>query len=354
MKTKSIITLFALLFFGMYAQAQFGSLKDKIKKSTNTPSTTEPTKVATDNKVAQQVLPKQIIWEEGSPYRTSTANAVKLPLHDKFIGKIVFSKQKLTQDATKETVFSNSFNVGDPIFGRVFVKEPFKNYCLYEDGRGPYDNNYCEGYARFYFDDNKTYSASIKFNHQGGSSNWVTWQMFVNATGEDAQFNKEDVIKAINELAIGTHKVHVEIIAGNTGRYGLEPLATGEFTLIKTENSKKLKLGPSWVDYKSKMTNPTLEKQILTVVSEHATSQGWVEKFSKIKVLDADWIEVKNEYTGIPIYRVLNLVAYAKWPDGHCTAQEFSVKQEYVLGSGAFSKTIDFSGVGNQDKIDCE
>jgi hypothetical protein len=348
------------LFTGVISNgyAQFGSLKSKVKETIKkeepkTPTANEPAKVVTESKVAQQVVPKDIVWPEGSPYRVSTTNSVRLPIHDKYVGKIVFAKQKLTQEATKESLFSSSFNVGEPIFGRVFVKEPFKNYCLYEDGRGPYDNNYCEGYAYFYFDDNKTHTASIKFNHNGGSSNWVTWQMFVNAIGEDAKLNKEGVIKAINELSTGTHKVRVEIIAGNTGRYGIEPLAFGDFTLTKAEGAK-LKLGASWNDYKSKMTNATLEKQILTVVAEHASAQGWSEKFSKIKILDAEWIEIKNDYTGIPTHRVLNLVAYAKWPDGHCTAQEFSVEQQYALGTGAFSKTINFGGVGNQDKIDCE
>lgn len=357
MKKTSIITFFIFLFYNFATYAQFGNLKDKVKKETKTtaPVTNDPAKSVSESKVVQQTLPKQAVWPEGNINRIKPA-AFFIPMHEKNVGKIIFSKQKLKPDVTNESMLSNTFNVGEPIFGRVFTKEPLKNYCLYseDNGNGPWENVYCEGYAYFYFNESKKPNASIKYNHKGGGSDdWTTWQMFINANGEDAKFNKESVINAVNDLPIGTHKVRVEIVAGNAGRYAIEPAASGEFTLVKAQGAK-LKLGASWADYKSKMTNATLEKQILTVVSDYAAKNGWKENFTKIKILDADWIEIKNEYTGIPINRVLNLMAYAKWPDGHCTAQEFSVSQEYVLGTGAFSKTITFGGIGNQDKIDCE
>ncbi|HEY1040914.1 MAG TPA: hypothetical protein VGF30_15980, partial [Bacteroidia bacterium] len=64
------------------------------------------------------------------------------------------------------------------------------------------------------------------------------------------------------------------------------------------------------------------------------------------------WYIEKNTYTGEKLYRTINAVLYAKWPDGHCTVQEFTFKQAWT--GTAFSNATEYFGTGNQEKIDCE
>ncbi|MBL7726797.1 MAG: hypothetical protein JNM68_03880, partial [Dinghuibacter sp.] len=132
--------------------------------------------------------------------------------------------------------------------------------------------------------------------------------------------------------------------------YTSKPIAAGTFTLVKKGNNK-LGSGRTWAGFESKMKNAELEKQMVETMNAKAAKDGWKEQFSKAKITTSEWNIVKNEYTGEKLYRTIEGVVYAKWPDGHCTAQDFSFIQ-YWKGT-AFSKTLELGGIGNQTTLDC-
>ncbi|HUM51409.1 MAG TPA: hypothetical protein PK431_06310 [Chitinophagales bacterium] len=356
MKFKLIFSSTLILFLSYKSFAQFGSLKSKVKETTKEAKPVETPKVTENatSTVAKAAGAGIFIWPQGSINLIFT-DAYTIPMHQKSIGKIVFSNQKITQENTSEALLKTTFKLDDAIYGRVFTETSVKNYALYRDGdvTGSAKTNDKSYYFIKIFIDGAAQKFLFNSDDNGGKyETWNTWQIFVAAKGDDAKNNRAHIVEALNKLSPGKHTIKLQLFGGESGiDYTIKPIAEGEFTL-DVEAGKSMKIGKNWASYKAAMVNPALEKQIVDVVNKYATKQGWKETFTKAKILDADWYVTKNEWTGIPLYRTINVVVYAKWPDGHCTAQEFSVIQNY--NDGAFSKVTEYNALGNQDRIDCE
>ncbi len=356
MKFNFILPTLFVLLLSFNGFAQFGSLKGKAKevtkevKPTETPNVTEK---ATST-VAKASGAGIFIWPDGSSNLIAT-DPYSSPAHDKNVGKIVFSDQKILAENTNETLFKSTFKIDDPIYGRVYTKTSIKNYALYRNGdvtssAKVNDKSYL--YIKIFIDGVDQSFLFANDDNGGKYETWNSWQIFVSARGDDAKNNKATVVEAFNKLSPGNHKIKLQCFGGeNNIDYTIQPIAEGEFTL-NVEAGKAMKIGKNWAFYKAAMTNPALDKQIVDAINKYASSQGWKETFSKAKITDADWYVTKAEWTGIPLYRTINAIVYAKWPDGHCTAQEVSVIQNY--NDGAFSKLTEYNAVGNQYKIDCE
>ena len=85
------------------------------------------------------------------------------------------------------------------------------------------------------------------------------------------------------------------------------------------------------------------EPKSLTAVELQALCARYKTFVAVGKVIGVSEIRIRADVQGI----------LKKWPDGHCTAQEVAVSQQYT-GTGTFSKVVAYDGIGNQDKIDCE
>lgn len=83
-----------------------------------------------DNKAAKNYVP--VFEIEGK----KPSNPSKLSMQDKYVGKIVFSNQRLKLDNTSEDLFKSSFNLGDQIYARVFTSNSVENYMLYDSQLG--------------------------------------------------------------------------------------------------------------------------------------------------------------------------------------------------------------------------
>jgi hypothetical protein len=281
---------------------------------------------------------------------------ITLPMHQKYIGKIVFSNTKLTKEAASEQQLKSAFTGEEPIYGRIFLKTSVRHYACYNNGDV---NNY------WYDNDRGDYFITYKINGQkyahevidAGKHDkpslrgWLTWQVFPHAKGEDASYNNTSFIRTVNSLPPGQHTIELSLYAGMSGiRWTLKPLAQGSFTYTKVAG-KSLKIGINWAGYKEKMTNAALAKQMLAAVKQKAANEGWKEDIIAVKIMDADWYIARNQYTGEKLYRSISAVFYAKWPDGHCTVQDCSFRQDW-LGT-KFAADPSFSGIGSQTEIDC-
>lgn len=359
--------------------AQLGGLikkaKDKTAESkpanngkTDTPAST-PTQPATTTQAAKTdtvskpqpvkkdpVPPaeRKLLWPDNSPYHVSS-DAPSSPLHEKYSGQLVFSSQQLTPENTKEALFKNSFNIDDPIYARVYIPTAVKNYVLYSgNGTGStgWENNYGECSLQYTVDDDTKVYVLKNFRRDGDTRGWISWQYFISAKGENAEFNEDRFVNHMNSLSDGQHTIKFKLWAGGIAeRSSITPIANGEFKLNKLPG-KKMSLGRGWGLYKAGMSNPALEKQMVEVMKAKAAGDGWKETFSKAKIIDKDWYVGRSEYTGIILYRTINALVYAKWPDGHCTVQEFNFKQDW--NGNAWSKNLEFNGVGSQTVIDCD
>lgn len=375
---RQIALLIGCLILLSSTRAQLGGLikkaKDKtaeVKTDKNTKTETPPpaepqpggaAPAKTDQPAAQPAAKKDpppaeeklLQWPAGNPNRIQS-DAPASPLHEKYTGKLVFSAQQLTPENTKEALFKNSFSIDEPIYARVYIATAVQNYILYSgNGTGTtrWGNNEGECSLKYTVDDKDTVYVLKNYTRRDNTRSWITWQYFISARGENAEFNTDRFVRHMNSLADGEHTIHFKLWAGGViDRWSMEPIATGDMKLIK-QPGKKMSLGRGWGLYKAAMTNPALEKEMVEVMKQKAQHDGWKETFSKAKIIDKDWYVAKSEYTGIVLYRTINALVYAKWPDGHCTIQEFNFKQDW--NGSAWSKVLQFNGIGDQTVIDCD
>ena len=295
-----------------------------------------------------------LLWPEGNRNRIQSDPPAS-PLHDKYVGKLVFSSQQLTPEATKETMFKNSFAIDEPIYARVYLAHAVPNYVLYGDkGKGtyPWENNDGECSLKYTVDGKDTVYILKNFVRKSNSRTWTSWQYFISARGENAEFNEPRFVNHMNSLADGEHTIRFQLWAGGIiDRWSIQPIATGEITINKMPG-KKMNLYRNWNFYKAGMSNPAIEKEMVEVMKQKAAHDGWKETFSKAKIIDKDWYVAKSEFSGLVLYRTINALVFAKWPDGHCTVQEFNFKQEW--NGNAWSKVLEFNGIGDQTTIDCD
>lgn len=368
MKFRFILAACLASFLPVCSYAQLGALKNKVKAATTTePAAPKPEPAAAATK-AEPVAEKPavnattaaatqegiFIWQESSG-KLSPSDAYFIPIHQKYAGKIVFSNQKLAKENTTEAMLKNSFTLADAIYGRVFAQTAVKNYAIYRNGDPsgtPRKNDKSEYYIKMLIDGKEPKFLMNRDDNGGKYEAWNTWNVYVAAKGDDAKENRSFVIEALNKLSPGKHTIKLELYGGDRDiEHTIRPIAEGEFTLDVVAG-QAMKIGKNWASFKAEMTNPALEKQIVDAVNSYARNQRWSETFIKAKITDKEWYVTKAEFTGIPLYRTINAVVYATWPDGHCTAQEFSVIQQY--NNGAFSKVTEYNAVGNQYRIDCD
>lgn len=101
---------------------------------------------------------------------------------------------------------------------------------------------------------------------------------------------------------------------------------------------------------KAGMSNPALEKQMLSVMEK---LPGWNEKFNKAIITSSTWSIKKNELTGAILYRYIGVMGTCKNADGTCFTQEFTFRQDYV-GGGNYEGTAKYNSYGGKREIGCD
>jgi hypothetical protein len=279
------------------------------------------------------------------------------PLHEKYMGQIVFASEKLTR-TLPESSFKTTFTLGEPIYCRAYIPRGIGDYYVY-DSQGKNTNYSGFGtdyssriYAMAYADgvllmDQPVFVDDLMKNDAGKFL--TTYQIFFFRAAND-EGNDLKLVNALNKLTDGEHKIRIESFAGTgpTARTSKQPIAVGEFTLIKKGS---VKLNRSFADLKAGMKDPALEAKILKAVQAHARKNGWKENFSKVKISSEGWTIQRNSLTGAVLSRTVSAWAYAVWPDGRCSYQDISVKQDHD-GKNFMDNTY-FEGVGTKTDCDC-
>ncbi len=276
---------------------------------------------------------------------------IKSDLHKKNVGRIVFAKKRVDANGGSDQL-STQFNLGDNIYGRAFMTTSMVNYKTFLAGF-PDANKNSEGrfMVKVFIDDQKDGQMLLQNTLSGEMENKTTFTIPINGAGEDAESNNEDFFKTLNALPDGMHNVRVEAWGGmDYSAVTKVPVATGEFTLIK-KPGVQTKLGRNFNNVQTKMNNPDLEAKALAKMNSHAKENGWKETFTKIKITDEDWSIIHNQLTGAILYRAISIMALAKWPDGHCTIQDFTITQDYN-GAG-YQNSVKLGGIGSQEEVDC-
>ena len=102
-----------------------------------------------------------------------------------------------------------------------------------------------------------------------------------------------------------------------------------------------------WIFFEE--SDASLSSEFHDILTSHASSAGWREEFEFTWAIN-DWNIVRNRRTGIIIERTRNGVGFARWPDGHCTAQVFGYVQAH---DGSDFGATRFQGTSTQLPMPC-
>ena len=259
-------------------------------------------------------------------------------IHKKYAGKIVFAKDKIGMDIQNEANFIDTFGVSDYIYGRVYMPKSVENYPIYSiqylrrnDYSTPYHNEYGGFHYKLYVDGElNLWPVEVVVLSKYKKVNTTTWQVWIHPKASDQKV-KDSWKEIIQNLSSGEHTIKLDMIAGTNMSYtGAEVVASGEFKILKGDGeSFSTDYGTTFDDIKSKMDNPQLEVAMLETARQYAKVNKYKEYFQAVKISERDWTIIRHELTGLPLRRTIAAHCLAKWPDGHCTTQEFVFGQEY-------------------------
>lgn len=277
-------------------------------------------------------------------------------IHQKYLGKIVFSSQTVQKDNPRESAFVSSFSLGEPLHFRVFMAQSLVNAL----------SNYSEEHldllaAKGFFDmvivlDGK-YKSRVAIPHTSFAKDekrtWTTWRGVFKAEGEPeygsvgykefAQFVGEQS----SHLTPGEHTLHIEIMPAMIAVEfeNAAPLAVGDL---------KMTVGASAIDPNDPLTclpkamrrDPNMERKILAAFN----AKGWPEKAVKVVIIEQGWTIERNQLSGVPIRRTV-AAAIGSTRGNECISQTFNFAQDYVGDS--YSDNLYLRGTGDQKVIPC-
>lgn len=292
------------------------------------------------------------------------SNPSTLSMHSKYVGKIVFSDQKLTQENTKEELFKSSFNFGDPIYARVFTSNSVENYMTYDKkyGQTPSGevlNTSACSYTVFYYIDNVE-MIQLTYDNRYENSGINTWQQFIFNPDlkSKSDFNKEKVIEFLYGLSPGVHKVKVEIWAG-LNDLSIKPIAEGEFD-FKVEAGSKIKTGIRWSDANWKAgelsKDPKIKSKITELYSDYFKTNFPNLTVKDIKIISDGFGIYKDIDYGIIKSRYLKVDALIVDPSkpGRCFSYRSEYLQDYSGGGTYSDQFYRYRGAPEKLEIDCE
>jgi hypothetical protein len=219
---------------------------------------------------------------------STTANPNPAPsgtMHQAHMGQIVFTRTDLERNAITEGALVNSFNLGDPIFFRVYMREPAVAHLQPKlPGKNAYWIATATRYkARFTVGGNVVDTNFRIWGKAGDHETWTTWRGELLSRAERFQPGTEIFREFLSRatqrglMGVGTHQIKLEIIpyainvAGSVNYNGSsnEPpvavgdvIAAGEFSLTVNPGSYS-KSDPKICAPERADPNPALEQQIL-------------------------------------------------------------------------------------------
>lgn len=288
-----------------------------------------------DNQRAKLISEFPNLVPENDP-KYQKNEGITSPYHQDHIGQIVFSKTAIDRGISSDAGLTTTFNYGDDIHTRIFLKSSSQNYYSYPTNSNTPDDDSRGNRLRFYvfIDGVKDIGDLIEVNLSGDERKSKT-SIGVQVYGL-SKLNKEEpnekFAKALNQLKTGSHKIRIELFAYSYNST-LKPIASGEFTILKKEGDV-LKTGKKFADLREKI-DPEFEKIALKLINkEHATEK---RIYQQIAIRSEDWDVIRNENTGVVTARSVTVYAYYK-DEGMCYYDQFFLIQDF--DGTAFQKSI--------------
>jgi ankyrin repeat protein len=262
---------------------------------------------------------------------------IKDEVHKKFMNRIVFSSASIPAEKANSSSFSTNFEASKNIFARIYLGSLYSE--LFYGTKNAFPAIYESEMSIWAQINGDTEKFNLDNFKVGGKQDAATYDLKVNTREFRASFHEFFI-----RLKTGENKVTIWATVDN------ETAAKEELTLSKKPGDF-FKVGKSFADFKAGMKNPSLEASFLKTMQTMATNSEWKENFKQVKIASTDWTIIHHDISGRILGRYITAYCYAQWPDGHCTVQAFSLKQEY--NGSTYSNTLKSYSNGSQEVVDC-
>ena len=286
-----------------------------------------------------------------SSAQASPAQGITDPLHRAHIGQIVFTRTELDRNQMSEAALVNSFNLGDPIFFRVYMREPVIEQLKPKlPGKSNYWVSRATRYkARFTVGGNVVDTTFRIWGKAGDHETWTTWRGELLSRAEKFQPGSEIFREFLSRatkrglMGPGTHQIKLEItpyainIDGDVNYNGSsneppvavgEVVATGEFSLTVRPGSYA-KSDPKICGPATASPNPALEQQILS-----RARAMWTRPEAppvRTALIYGGWNFNRHPISGLILDRNIDTVIMSRGRD-YCDYQQYKYIQPNVGG----------------------
>ena len=260
--------------------------------------------------------------------------------HKNNAGKTIFSKSPIEIKNENPDAITNKFVAGDFIYGMFYLKGTFKELT----------NSQYKLVTLIEVDGNEKANHEFTLSEESGERTYLSTEIVPDPvkslTSGCVKFSM-----GLANLSPRKHKVKV-ILKSQTGENGI--ISEGEFELDCSQGGEKLKKIASDLAKKQLdkirmpepgMKNPSLQKEIMTVLSD------WEEKPLRVVITGTEWTINRNSVTGIIEFRSIWTAVAVKSPDGKCKIFYLSVRQDY--NGSSYGKTKRWA-MGDSEEIACE
>lgn len=307
------------------------------------------------------------IYSEKDGDNFTPDKGTKSEFHKTNENKIILFKSPVKYEDASDAKSSNSFNLGEAIYGRVFLQTRLENYAGVTSPISEHPGlNEKYPYEQFYikvFIDNKEIGSHITENCYSDKDIVFRDQSFsfniilVGAAGDEAvKYNDNgSLFDELSKSNSGSHIVRLEMFKGQSRMNSVQhespkPIAIGEFTFEKKEGTVS-KSGFTFNEIGDKITDAQLETECMNTFIQYCKKYKWEGTVSGVRTM-SEWSIWRNN-NGAATYRDRNVVVLLKQPDGKCVYSKSLIRQANNNGGWDKEVTIGDFGLFN-NKIDCK
>lgn len=280
-------------------------------------------------------------------------------MHQAHIGQVVFTRTDLDRDRITEASLANTFTLGDPIFFRVYMREPTAAHLAPKlPGKTPYWVSRATRYKAIFTVGGQVVETHFRiWGKSGDHETWTTWRGELLSRADKFQPGTEVFREFLSRatrrglMGPGTHQIKLEIVpyainidgdVNYNGSSNEAPaavgsvVATGEFTLTVKPGSYA-KSDPKICGLPGAQSNPALEQQILS----RARTQWTRPEAPPVRVVltHSGWNYNRHPISGTILDRNIDAQIMSRGKD-YCDLQGYNYIQPnaggYSVGNSSF------------------
>lgn len=317
-------------------------------------------KYAEGRKEGKAIEEKKQIVEAADKYMVKD-EGITNAVHEKNVGKIVFSDSEIPKENPEESKFKGVFSITSSIYLRIYLKTSIFNEVQKNYGSEAFDKHVGLVY-KIYLDNELAEQGRVEFSADGNK--FLTGEQLKIQTSISGvlNFNKDALmsssyidalIAADTKLTEGNHALKIELYPIYTSITPLteNPIASGELTLIVTKGF----VNPNNANIcmpNAKKSDTNAELKYKDCVKKYLLNNNKNAELKKFVLLSTDWEIRKDDITGIPISKTMYGAAGLKYSEGKCKYETFAFTQNW--NGSSYSSTIETSSTGENGDIFCD